>query len=82
MHDLTDNDPQNMGICFRTPQKLLVIHSDLLGKIHTEPYAEFLNKPFMNTVKARSFERLPENAVTGGAAFIEELREQKVKTQD
>jgi len=54
----------------------------LRGKIHIEPYAEFLNKPFMNTVKARSFERLPENAVTGGAAFIEELREQKLKKQE
>jgi hypothetical protein len=73
MQHLQDDDPQNMGICLRTPQKLLVVHSDLLGKIHIEPYSEFLNKPFMNTVKARSFENLPQSAVSGGAKFVEEL---------
>jgi hypothetical protein len=82
MQNLQEDDPQNIGVCLRTPQKLLVVHSDLLGKIHIEPYSEFLNKPFMNTVKARSFETLPQSAVSGGATFVEELRALKLKTQD
>lgn len=52
----SEDDPQNLGFCLRTPQKLLVVHSDLLGEVHIEPYSEFLNKPFMKSVKARSFE--------------------------
>jgi hypothetical protein len=46
-------EPQNVGFCFRTPQKLLVVHSDLDNKIHIQPYNEFLNKPFIRSVACR-----------------------------
>ena len=32
-YGLKDQDPQNLGYCFRTPQNLLVIHGDLSGEI-------------------------------------------------
>jgi len=31
----------------------MVVHSDLVGDIKIEPYHEFLNKPYSNSVKAR-----------------------------
>ena len=34
-------------MCLRTPKKLLVMHSDLVGEVHIESYADFLNKPYM-----------------------------------
>ncbi len=39
-----------MAFCFRTPQKLMVVHGDLTGQIQIQPYNEFLNKPYMTTV--------------------------------
>jgi len=31
----------------------MVVHSDMVGEIKIEAYNEFLNKPYLNSVKAR-----------------------------
>jgi hypothetical protein len=66
-------DPQNVAFCFRTPQKLLVVHSDMAGDIKIEPYNEFLNKPYLNSVKARQIIDAPSNIVQISTRFVEEL---------
>jgi len=72
---LGEDDAQNLAFCFRTPQKLLVVHSDLSGDIQIEPYNEFLNKPFVKQVKVRSFINPPPMFVEQATRFVENLRE-------
>jgi hypothetical protein len=52
-----------MAFCFRTPKKLLIVTSHFDNQIHITPYHEFLNKPYIKTVKVRSFANAPDNIV-------------------
>lgn len=63
----SEEDPQNVAFCMRTPQKLLIVSGHFDGQVHITPYHEFLNKPYIRTVKVRSFESAPLNMVEGTA---------------
>lgn len=61
----------------RTPQKLLIVSSHFDGEVHITPYHEFLNKPYIKTVKVRSFVSEPLNIVESTTQFVQMLRENK-----
>ena len=63
----SEEDPQNVAFCMRTPQKLLIVSGHFDGQVHITPYHEFLNKPYIRTVKVRSFESAPLNIVEATA---------------
>ena len=73
----SDEDPQNVAFCMRTPQKLLIVTSHFGGEVQITPYNEFLNKPYIRSVYVRSFQAAPLNLVEATAQFTEQLREQK-----
>lgn len=55
----------------RTPQKLLIVSSHFDGQVQITPYNEFLNKPYIKTVKIRSFVNPPLNIVDSTAQFVQ-----------
>eukprot|EP00347_Sterkiella_histriomuscorum_P017978 403347251 len=73
---LKDDQPQNVAFCFRTPQRLFVIASHFGGQIQIIPYHEFLNKPFIKTVKVRTLQNQPINLIEASAQFVQQIREQ------
>ena len=74
LNKLGPGDPQNTAFCFRTPQKLLVVYSDLVGGVHIEPYNELLSKPFVKSVQARSLRDPPADLVPNVSRYVDELR--------
>ena len=72
-----EEDSQNIAFCMRTPQKLLIVSGHFDGEVHITPYHEFLNKPYIKTVKVRSFVSAPLNIVEASAQFVQKLRESK-----
>ena len=79
---MSEADPQNVAFCFRTPQKLLVVHADLVGEVHIQPYNELLNKPFVKSVQARSLQSHPPDLVESTASFVEKLQQDKVRNSE
>ena len=63
----SEDDSQNVAFCMRTPQKLLIVSSHFDGEVQITPYNEFLNKPYIKTVKVRSFLNPPLNIVDATA---------------
>jgi hypothetical protein len=45
----------------------------MVGDIKIEPYHEFLNKPYLNSVKVRQIAQAPESIVQTSTRFVEEL---------
>jgi hypothetical protein len=64
-----------MAFCLRTPQKLLVVGCHFDGEVHIIPYHEFINKPFIKTVKVRTFVYSPLNLVEISTQFLAEVKE-------
>jgi len=73
----TPDAPQNVAFCMRTPQKLLIVSSHFGGEVQITPYNEFLNKPYIRSVKVRSFLTAPLNLVEATAQFTQQLKEQR-----
>ena len=69
----------NVAFCFRTPQKLLVVYEDLIGKVQIHSYSELLAKPYVKEVFAKSFENPPQHIVKIATDYVEELQKQKPK---
>jgi len=61
----------------RTPQKLLIVSSHFGGEVQITPYNEFLNKPYIRSVKVRSFLSQPLDLVEATAQFTQQLKEQR-----
>ncbi|TNV76448.1 hypothetical protein FGO68_gene387 [Halteria grandinella] len=73
----SEEDPQNIAFAMRTPKRLLIISGHFDGQVHITPYHEFLNKPYIRTVKVRQFVSAPLNIVEATAQFVQQLREMK-----
>lgn len=73
----TSGAAQNVAFCMRTPQKLLIVSSHFGGEVQITPYNEFLNKPYIRSVKVRSFLTAPLNLVEATAQFTQQLKEQR-----
>ncbi|CDW82653.1 UNKNOWN [Stylonychia lemnae] len=78
---LKEDDPQNVAFCFRTPKRLYVITSHFGGIPQIILYHEFLNKPFIKTVKVRQILNQPVNMLENSTQFVAQLREQ-IKKQE
>jgi hypothetical protein len=48
----------------------MVVTSHFDGEIHITPYHEFLNKPFIKTVKVRTFIAPPIDIIETSAEFV------------
>jgi len=49
------------------------VNGDLLGDIQIEKYNEFLNKPYINVVKARQIVDPPVGMLDAATELVEEL---------
>ena len=51
----------------------MLVHADLTGDVHIEPYYELLNKPYIRSVYARSLKNPPPDLVENATSFVDEL---------